>query len=367
MDRSASRPVSERELDQLATGAWILGTGGGGDPYHNLLNIKKLYREGRSVALLDPQGLDDDDLVAVVSFQGAPLVNEERLPDPCHMVKAIRVMEEYLGRRFAAVMSVEIGGSNGVQPFVAAALMGLPVVDADGMGRAFPDVSKTSFAIRDLKPCPLTVIDIRGNAVIITEGVDWFWMERISRKVVTAFGSTGSTCKAPRTGKEVKDHAILYTVSQAMRIGRTVHEARRTHANPIVALLEQERGKLLFRGKVVDLLRRTTEGFLRGSARIEGLDGFQGDVFAVEFQNEFSIGTLNGEVLVTVPDLICLLDTESGEAIGTEVLRYGQRVTVIALPAPPVLLSKKGLEHVGPRAFGFDLEYRSVFDGAKPT
>jgi hypothetical protein len=90
------------------------------------------------------------------------------------MVKAIRVMEDYLGHRFAAVMSVEIGGSNGVQPFVAAALMDIPVVDADAMGRAFPDVSKTSFAIRDLKPYPLSVIDIRGNVVVITEGVDWF-------------------------------------------------------------------------------------------------------------------------------------------------------------------------------------------------
>jgi hypothetical protein len=61
------------------------------------------------------------------------------------------------------------------------------------------------------------------------------------------------------------------------------------------------------------------------------------------------------------PDLICVLDTVSGEAIGTETLRYGQRVTVIALPAPPVLLTPKGLEHVGPRAFGYDLEFVSLF------
>ena len=50
-----------------------------------------------------------------------------------------------------------------------------------------------------------------------------------------------------------------------------------------------------------------------------------------------------------------------GDAIGTETLRYGQRVSVIALPAPPILLTPKGLEHVGPRAFGYDLEFRSVF------
>ena len=33
----------------------------------------------------------------------------------------------------------------------------------------------------------------------------------------------------------------------------------------------------------------------------------------------------------------------------------------IALPAPDVLTSPKGLEHVGPRAFGYDLDFKSVF------
>ena len=73
------------------------------------------------------------------------------------------------------------------------------------------------------------------------------------------------------------------------------------------------------------------------------------------------MGWLDGEPRVMTPDLICVLDTVSGDAIGTETLRYGQRVTVIALPAPPILLTPKGLEHVGPRAFGYDLDFHSVF------
>ena len=66
------------------------------------------------------------------------------------------------------------------------------------------------------------------------------------------------------------------------------------------------------------------------------------------------------------PDWICVLDGVGGEAIGTETLRYGQRGTVVALPAPKVFLSPRGLDFVGPRAFGYDLDFRSVFDGA-PT
>ena len=67
------------------------------------------------------------------------------------------------------------------------------------------------------------------------------------------------------------------------------------------------------------------------------------------------------------PDLICVLDTVSGNAFGTETIRYGMRATVVALPAPPVFLTPKGLEHVGPRAFGYDLDFRSVFDEGTAT
>ena len=69
-----------------------------------------------------------------------------------------------------------------------------------------------------------------------------------------------------------------------------------------------------------------------------------------------------GHHLAMSPDLICVLDSVSGEACGTETIRYGRRVTVVALPAPPVFLTAKGLDHVGPRAFGYDLEFSSVFD-----
>jgi hypothetical protein len=141
------RPVSAEEIESLAIGAWILGTGGGGSPYLALLNMRALYRQGARVSLMDPLDLADDDLVAVVSNMGAPLVGQERLTDPRTIARAVTMMEEYLGRRFRAIMSLEIGGGNAVQPFMAAALLDRPVVDADCMGRAFPEAQMTSFAI----------------------------------------------------------------------------------------------------------------------------------------------------------------------------------------------------------------------------
>ena len=358
---ASPRPVSPDDIEALAVGAWILGTGGGGSPYCGLLNMRRLYREGIVVSLLDPDDLADDDAVAVVSTMGAPLVGQERLADPAPLEHAVRMMETYVGRRFAAVMSVEIGGGNGLAPFLAAAGLGLPVVDADAMGRAFPEAQMTSFAIHDLTMYPLTLADVRDNAVIVARAASWKWMERLSRKACVEVGSVAATCKAPRTGREVKDYAILRTVSKAIRLGHTVRHAHRAHEDPVRAVVVAEGGRLLFRGKIQDVARRTTEGFLRGRATLDGLDEDRGRTFALAFQNEFAVGWLDGAPHVMTPDLICVMDTLSGEAIGTETLRYGQRVSVVALPAPPVLLTPKGLEHVGPRAFGYDLDFVSVF------
>jgi DUF917 family protein len=350
------RELTADDIEALAVGAWILGTGGGGSPYHALLNMRRLYREGIRVSLMDPQALDDDDDVAVVSNMGAPLVTQERLTDSRMIARAVEVMQDYLGRRFKGVMGIEIGGGNSIQPLMAAAHLGIPVVDADAMGRAYPEAQMTSFAVGGLSPAPLTSVDPRGNEVIVTRAADWKWMERTSRKVCTEFGSVASTCKAPRRGAEVKRWGILGTTTKAIRLGQAVMEANRRHQDPIATILRAERGKRLFDGKIVEVERRTTEGFLRGRTAIEG----QGRI-RIDFQNEWTVVWREKTPLASTPELICVLDSDTGEAIGTEMIRYGQRVTVVVLPSPEIFLTPRGLEHVGPRAFGYDIDFRSAF------
>ncbi|MFZ2003793.1 MAG: DUF917 domain-containing protein, partial [Stellaceae bacterium] len=270
------------------------------------------------------------------------------------------------GWKFRAVMSLEIGGNNSIQPLMAAAHLGLPVVDADTMGRAYPEAQMTSVAVGDLRPYPCALYDPRGIEAMVTQVPNWKWMERASRKICTEMGSIASTCKAPRTGAEVKEWGIHFTTSKAIGIGRRVREAQRRHEDPIAAVLDEGKGKLLFRGKVVDVARRTTEGFLRGQAVIDGLDEDRGSRLELAFQNEWVVAwRVEGDRRTPIamsPDLICVLDSVSGNAFGTETIRYGMRASVVALPAPPVFLTPKGLQHVGPRAFGYDIDFRSVFE-----
>src|SRR5947208_4840268 len=114
-------------------------------------------------------------------------------------------------------------------------------------------------------------------------------MDRVSRKICVEMGSIASTCKAPRSGREVKDWGIHVTVSKAIGIGRRVREATRRHEDPIAAILDEAKGKRLFRGKVVDVARRATEGFLRGRCAIEGLDEDRGARLELEFKTEWVV------------------------------------------------------------------------------
>lgn len=352
------KELTADNIEALAVGTWILGTGGGGSPYHALLNMRELYRQGTRLQLMDPVELADDDKVAVVSTMGAPLVNQERLVDSRVIARSVEVMQRYLGITFKGVMGIEIGGMNGMHPLMAAAHLGIPVVDADAMGRAYPEAQMTTFAVGDLEPAPLTSVDPRGNEVVVARAATWKWMERTSRKICTEFGSTAATCKAPRTGREVKEWGIHGTTSKAIRLGEAVIAANRRRENAIEAILKSERGQYLFAGKVVEVERRTTEGFLRGRTRLENEDH---QTLDVDFQNEWVVAWRDGKPAASTPELICVLDSDTGEAIGTEMIRYGQRVTVVVLPAPEIFLTPRGLDHVGPRAFGYDINFQSVF------
>lgn len=358
------RKLSLEDFEHLAVGAWILGTGGGGDPHHGLLNIRRLLAEGRTARLVDAMELGDEDLVGVCGQMGAPLVSQERITDPAMIAGAVERMERYLGRPFAALMTVEIGGGNALQPFLAGAVLDRPVVDGDTMGRAFPAVQHSSFSVGDLPITPCSMLDIRGNELLLVEAEDWVWAERITRRVCMEWGSRAFNVKGPRTGREVRDWAILGTVSRAIELGVAVRSAQSSHEDPVQAVLAAGEGKALLRGKVVDVRRRMSGGYLWGKAELEGLDADAGGNMSIEFQNEFLVAWRDGYRIASVPELICLLDSESGEAVGSETLRYGQRVTAIVLPAPSVYLSERGLECAGPKAFGYDLAFETAFADA---
>jgi len=352
--------VTPADLEAIEIGANVLGTGGGGNPYTVKLYARELLKQGKRIAVVDPLTLPDDALVVAVGGMGAPTVSIERIIRGDEFLYAVRALERHVGRPIDALISKEIGGSNSMRPMLAAALGDLPVVDGDGMGRAFPELQMCTFFIYGLPVAPAALCDVRHNVVLFDEVRDAFWLERMARAVTIQMGCHAAYAMAPWSGAEIKRTAVLHTVTQACTIGTVVLEARRRQENPIPALVASQGGCILFQGKIVDVLRRVTGGFARGEVTIEGLDDNSGQYLTIDFQNENLIARRGETVLCTVPDLICILERDTATPINTELLRYGFRVVVVGFPAPAQLISTQALQVVGPQAFGYDMAYRPL-------
>ena len=351
--------VSEDDLESIAIGAGILGTGGGGNPYIGMLRAKQLIRENGPVQVLSPDELDENDLIVCVGGIGAPTVGIEKVRDK-QSYYALKAIEDFTGKKATALISNEIGGSNSVEPLIPASLAGLPVVDADGMGRAFPEVQMKTFFVYGIPPYPMAVCDEKGNTALITEALDGKWVERMARAVTIQMGAVACYALAPMSAHQIQTTAVLNTLSLAKNLGHAVRVARTANEDPIEALLKVHAGKVLFQGKIIDVDRQTTAGFARGQVVIEGMNKYESDKLTIEFQNENLIARLNSEIICIVPDLICIVDTERGEPITTELLRYGFRVTVLGFPAPELWKTPEGLATAGPAAFGYDVEYEDL-------
>lgn len=351
--------ANEDNLEAIAMGAGILGTGGGGNPYIGQLRARQAIKEHGPVTVLDPDELPDDAQVICVGGIGAPTVGIEKVRD-LQSLYALRAIEEFTGKKATALISNEIGGSNSVEPLIPAAMTGLPVVDADGMGRAFPEFQMKTFFVYGVPCCPMAIADEKGNTVVIPETISPAWAERLARAITVQMGCVACYAVAPMTAEQVRRTAVLNTLSLARNLGDAVITARVRGEDPIESILGTCPGKILFNGKIADVDRRTTAGFARGSLSIEGLADYAGERLAIEFQNENLIARRDGQIVCTVPDLICVVDSETGEPVTTELLRYGLRVIVLGLPAPDLWTTPEGLAVAGPRVFGYDTDFSPI-------
>lgn len=348
------REVFDDDLDAIEIGAAILGTGGGGNPYIGKLRCREELKKGRRIEVIPLDELPDDALVVSLGGIGAPVVGVEKIEQGEECLKALRAVEAECGCRVDALISSEIGGANAMEPMLTAAQAGIPVVDGDGMGRAFPEMQMCTWSIYGHTTTPAAMVDEKGNVVVLRHALDERWVETLARSVVVAMGAAAGLAMAPMRGDFVRRAAVPYTLTQALTLGRSVLDARRLHRDPIATVLEQESGRLLLTGKIVDLERHLKGGFAVGHLSIEGFGAFAGETARIDLQNEFLLFRRDGVVEVAVPDLIVVLDADTGLPITTEVLRYGQRIAVLALPSHPLLRTPEALAVVGPAAFGYD-------------
>ena len=158
------------------------------------------------------------------------------------------------------------------------------------------------------------------------------------------------------SGAQMKKYGVRGIVTRSQRLGEAIRTVK-TADDPEKHFLEFTEGYKLFKGKIADVLRETRAGFNFGRVVLEGIAECKGHTAAVEFQNENLTAEVDGKLVATTPDLICLVDTETFAPVTTDALKYGKRVIVLGLRCFEMWRCEAGLELVGPRYFGVDTDY----------
>lgn len=357
-------------LADLSAGAAFLATGGGGDPHLTYLSACEGLNTYGPAKLIKPGELADDALVVAIGAVGAPTTSLELLPSIDESILVLEAYRAQTGRKVDAVVSFEIGGGNSLIPIVAAAANDIPVIDGDGMGRALPEATMMTYAIAGVHPTPAVALDYAGNTELIEADTSESY-ERIIRDFSMQRGGMALSAEFQMTGAKMKSCIVPETVTLSIELGKILRSRSGTAdqlADQIRDLFEPTiygTFRHLFTGLVADMSTRVVGGYDIGKAIVTSIGG-DGPDLEIDIKNEYLVARLGDQILASVPDLICILDSETAQPINAERLRFGQRVTIYAIGSPPHYRTPEALKVVAPKCFGFDFDFVPLEQLPKP-
>ncbi|KAG9696079.1 beta subunit of N-methylhydantoinase A/acetone carboxylase, partial [Aureobasidium melanogenum] len=387
--------LSETDIDYISKGCYVLGCAGGGSTGASRLQLREMLRQGHKMRVVDVSALENDALIYWGGHMGSPAVSVERLQS-LETVGAFNELMDYLHHdKLDAVMGLEIGGANGMEPLLVGSsrFFDCPVIDADFMGRAYPTYWQTTLAVHypgELVPCVIDSGD--GKTILMTKAPNDEIVDRALRASCAEMGSRVGMAAKPTTTEKVRSSGVLNTMSLAWRIGRCISlaEATNTMSTVAEAIVNEAGGtksaRIFFRGKITQVERRVYKGHSHGSITISGTEEDEesaatvnrmpamrvGGTLKIPFKNEniyaeYTSGSGEKEYLALVPDLIAVLDSGSGCALGVPEFKYGYYVTVIGITCSPLWTdTPEGIKIGGPGAFGYNLEYNPLGEYIKP-
>jgi len=367
---------SEEEVEDLVRGCSFMGTGGGGRPQDGLRLLKKSFQQGKKIRLISPTDIPDDAWICTGAYVGsiAPRTPEEEEKIKSlglkelierEIVQAAKELEAYAGVKIEAIAAIELGGLNTPAPIDAAANFGLPSIDGDFAGRAVPETIQFRFSMAGMKIWPRVFCDYSGNITIIKEAITSPMMERIQKHVAMAsFGLVGAAGHLMR-GSVMKQYINPRSISRCLSIGGVIRRAKAEKEGFARKVAESIGGWVLFQGQVTRKVWESEGGYMFGEFDLDGEGNFKGQTFRVWFKNENHISWLNEKPFVTSPDLISVIDLQSGDAPTNTDIQEGDHLGVIGLKATGGYRTEKGLEVLGPSHFGFDMKYVPIEEKVK--
>jgi DUF917 family protein len=350
------------QIESLVVGLTILGTGGGGDPKEGLKLLKNVVETGHTIKLVQLDELHKDTMIVVPYNVGsiAPGLEPKKASKIINPIKkAVEEMEVFLGKKIGGIVASELGGSNTPAALSIAAELGLPAIDGDLLGRAGPELHQCTVHIFGIPMYPAIIVTRSGNVVIVKEYADIDDYEAIARHLSILEGKFAAVVDTPMSLEQAKKAIIQGTITFAMKLGEEVLKARKENTDPVLAAVRYLNGWKIFEGIVKKYVWENKGGFLKGEVTVEGSGKFKGHIFKSWIMNEHIMAWIDNKPVIMPPDLFTFLENDGTPITNTE-LKEGMLINAIAIRAPDVWRSSKGLELFGPRHFGFDYDYVPV-------
>jgi len=332
------KTLNYQDLLDLVDGVAIFSAGGGGSPEGGYKIADALASDGLTVKLVPPREVLDDARVVNFACIGATTSIEY---NSNAAVKTLKTLEEYVDFSAFATIPVELGGFNTLTAVDVAARRGVPVVDADGAGRAVPEVHLKVYTIDGIPLTPMVVSDVHGkNVVIVRETADSRAAERIARVLATEWSHSAYTARRILTGTQVKMSPVQLSLSRAMYVGRLLRKA----VEPVKALLKETGGFKLFEGTVDSVERETEGGFTFVDVKLHGTGEYGNSLFKFRAKNEVLVAYMDDRLAAVAPDIITPVHPDTGKCVTAEKIENGDKLAVLGLPAPEKWKTSKGLE-----------------------
>jgi uncharacterized protein len=366
--------ATRTDVEALVRGLTLLGTGGGGAPERGRDLLLPHVEAGRPVSWVAPDAVPDDAWVCSVFGMGsiapaAPLSAAERaalgypeawtVPHPA--VRAVEELQAWTGRRIAAILPFELGAGNTANPMDAALRLGAAIVDGDCAGRAIPELCQTTASLAGFRFAPGAVADPWGTVLLVKATASDLLTERIGKLLSLATKQPDMTAPCAHAGflmqgRDLKRIAIPGGISRALAVGRAIREAAAGGDDPVAAAARALDGWVLLRGRVTGKVWESRDGYMFGTTTVAGEGPDAGHELKVWFKNENHITWRDGRPWALSPDLVMVMDAD-GTPYTNTVLPEGAHVGVVGARADLRLRTAEALAWLGPRHYGYDLDY----------
>lgn len=365
------KKLNRQDLHDILLGAAIVGTGGGGSLTQGIKLVDDAFDEGYEFNLAEIDDIPDDALIgspytcgSIGSLSKEQEKKKNSLPTikEAQEVAAIKVLENYLGKEFYGVIATELGGGNTAAALNVAARMGKPIIDADPAGRSVPCLQHSTLFLNDVPIVPMGLANKFGDSMVISSIANDDRAEILARTTAVASFNSVGVVDHPALWKVLKNALIKNTITYCLNIGKTARLANAEGRNFAYDVAEKFNGFVVFEGEITEEDWEDRDGFTFGDLYIKGEGKYEGEDLRIWFQNEYIMSWKNGEVFATVPDSINIYIKDDKLPLLNPNAKVGMKVTVFVLKAFDEWRTEKAIDILGPRFFGYDMDYKKIED-----